>query len=129
MEEALLARIKADSAIAAIIGTKAYWNDRKDTDGLPCVVLTKVTPGRRYTHGGADDLFDCAVQMDCLGSLPRNVWALKRALIAAIEPAATVSGVSFGQSFLQAERDMPPTDLPDGRVYRVSLDFLIFYKE
>jgi len=130
MEEALHDRLIADAAVGPLIGDRAAWGERIEAESLPALVLNRVTAGRDYDHDGNDGLQTPIIQIDCLGSSYIAARALACKVIDAVEPAATEGGIEFGQSFLQADRDMDPVDLPGGeRAFRVSLDFLIFYKE
>lgn len=127
MEEALLARLRACTALTALIGSRSYWSERPQTSPLPAVVLYGISPGRDYTHAGADGLITPRVQFDCFGANTGAVVPIKRAIIAELEQT---SG-NFGVSFLAGERGPLTTSLPGvaDKVTLISLDFFIFYKE
>jgi hypothetical protein len=137
MEEALLARLVAAPAVLAILApggdtddATAAWGEIGQVQSAPALVLLRVTAGRDYSHDGAVPLGTPLVQIDCLGRSYGEARQLARAVIPAIEAAAEQGGVTFKQSFLEADRDMPPVDLPGGdKAFRVSLDFSIFVKE
>jgi hypothetical protein len=129
VEESLRARLLADTAVAALVGTRVTWIDRPQGATLPAVTLQIISPGRAYTHGGADGLADTRVQIDCWGASYASAKALARSVIPAVEPALTQGATKFSQSFLDASRDMPVEDLEGGvMVYRVSQDFIVWHQ-
>lgn len=132
MEEALVARLRADAGISALVGTvnsrpAVDWIERSET--LPCITLQDVTSGRNYAHDGAIDLESPTVQIDCWAESYGTAKLIARAVIAEMETAATVSGIVFDESFLAASRAMDPEDLGGGiKVFRQSLDFRVWFK-
>jgi len=128
MEEALVARLRAATAIAAIIGTRASWFERPRRGGLPCLVLTLVSLGREWTHGGPDGLDRPRVQFDCWAESDTAAMNLSRAVLAEMEQARTVSDWTFHEAALEAQRtDMD--DLDGGiKLFRVSLDLSFFHQ-
>lgn len=128
MEEALVARILAAAGVSALIGTRAYWNERPQNSALSAVVLQNISPGRNYHHGGADNLSTPRVQINCLGATYSAAKLLARAMIAALEPSATVSSIKFNQAFLDSEGDLPVQSLPSGKVFGIRQDFFIWWE-
>lgn len=126
MEEALVARLLADGALAAQVGTRIDWGVRQHGDALPALVLNIVFPGRRYDHAGWDELGAPRLQVDCYGMTYASAASLARLVTTELEGAASASGIEFGEAFVDAERDMPVTDLGGGiKVFRRELDFLL----
>jgi hypothetical protein len=129
VEESLRARLLANVALAALVGTRVSWIERPQGAALPAVTLQIISPGRAYTHGGANNLADTRVQIDCWGASYASAKAVARAVIPATESAGTQGATKFSQSFLDASRDMPVEDLEGGmKVYRVSHDFIIWHE-
>lgn len=134
MEEALVARLRATSAIStktATFGGRAAidWVSRPDRSGLPAVTLQGVDSGAIYSHGNQTDLENKRVQIDCWASTYGAARLLARAIITELETSETIGGIRFDTGFLVADRDMMAEDLDGGvRVYRVSLDFSLWYK-
>ena len=132
MEEALVARLRADATIAAQVATKnsrpsVDWIERPEA--LPAITLQDVSAGRNYTHDGANGLAAPVVQIDCWAGTYGEAKTLARAVIAEMETSATVSGVEFITSFLDASRGMNPEDLGGGiKVFRQSLDFTVWHR-
>lgn len=128
MEEALVARLLAASAISAIVGGRVNWGERPQKEGLPAITLSVISPGRNYTHGGADDLASPRVQIDCWARTYLSAKSLARAVRDTLEPPATQGAIKFSASFLDGERDLGPEDVGGGaKVFRISLDFIVWF--
>ena len=128
MEEALVARMLAAAAIQAIAGSRINWGFRVQGERLPAVTLFNVSPGRTYTYKGVAGLAGPRVQIDCWAADFATAKALARAVIATIEPPATVAGITFQGAFQADERGPVTEDLGGGRkVHRVSLDFFVWF--
>ncbi|WP_417723957.1 tail completion protein gp17 [Salipiger sp.] len=65
MEEELRAMLRAETAVAALVGARVYWGERPQGDPLPAVVLTVVDDREGSTLSGGDGLFLGMVQADC----------------------------------------------------------------
>lgn len=130
MEEDLVARLVADAGVSAVVGAKVSWFDRRRADALPVLVLTKVSPGREYTHAGADGLDGPRVQFDCLGRTDAEALALKRAVVACMEPSATVGDTLFHNAFLEGETWISQGEQDGGEaLFQLTLDFIFYYEE
>jgi hypothetical protein len=153
MEEALLARLRATTAVTALVGTNNSraaidWIERPEA--LPALTLQDITAGKIYAHGGAVGLANPVVQIDCWGRTYGEAKALARVVIAEMETTEKVfgpavdqslildfinqtytvdAGILFDESFLVASRAMEPDDLGGGlKVYRQSLDFSVWFQ-
>lgn len=130
MEEDLVARLVADAGVSALVGEAVSWFERNRDDALPALVLTKVSPGRDYTHGGADGLDGPRVQFDCLGRTGTEAVALKRAVVACMEQAATVGDTLFHIAFLEGENWIAQGEQDGGEaLFQLSLDFIFYHEE
>lgn len=129
MEIALLARLKANAGLQALISDRVDWVQRPPGDALPGVTLQVINLGRGYTHDGADALCNSAVQIDCWGSSYQQAKQVAQATISALEPAAVQGSTSFAESFLSISRDFPPEDIGGGaKVHRVSQEWSIWWQ-
>jgi hypothetical protein len=127
MEEALRARLLSSAEVAALVGARIAWIERPQGGGLPAVTLQLISTGRAYTYAGACAAANPRVQADCWGASHADAKTVARAMIAAVEERGEFGGVKFGPSFIEAERDMPPEDLPGGqKVFRVSIDIIVW---
>lgn len=111
MEVALRARLKADATVTGIAGTRIDWTTRPQKrpagePAFPVVLLTTIFDDRTQHMGGFDDFRETRVQIDCLAETRAEVIALREAVITAIAPAATQSGVTFlrAQQFSVVDR-------------------------
>lgn len=131
MEEALLARLRAETTITALVGTHNSraaidWLERPEV--LPALTLQDITAGKIYAHDGATGLANPVIQIDCWGNTYGAAKLLARAVITEMETAETISGIVFEESFLVASRAMNPEDLGNGtKVFRQSLDFNVWF--
>ena len=107
MEGALLARLMADAAVAALVGTRVYWEDRPQEDALPAITL-QVIPSKRVQHmTGFQRLQLTRVQMDVWAESYESKKAVAEAAIAAVTPRATVGGVRFDRAIIDRDGDLP----------------------
>lgn len=129
MEEALLARLQANVALAALVVTRVNWLERPPKDALPGVTLSIISSGRAYHHEGTDGLHGARVRVDSWGATYESAKRTAHATRDAIEPADIVAGIAFNRSFQIGERDLGPDDIPGGgKVFRVSQDFRVWWK-
>lgn len=128
MEEDLTARLLATPALSALVGNRITWGQRDQDKPLPALVLTNVSPGRTYLHGGADPTANPRIQFDCYGRTASEAKALSRALIGTLESPAVQGATAFSVALLDAERGPLIEDVGGGlKVHRYSLDFLIWF--
>lgn len=132
MEEALLARLRGATAIAAIVGDYVDWFDRaRGSD--QALRLTLVDPGEEWTHNGPDGLDDARVRIEAWARDKDTLMALKRAVRAEMRQPRDVGGWRFHEAELALERsdtDEDNTDDGDSDVlFRVTMDFEFFHEE
>lgn len=130
MEEQLIADLRGTTALAAKVavfnGRPAIdWVRRPDLAGLPAITLQRVSTDRLYTQDGPVELTGARVQFDCWAGTYGEARNAFRALLDKME-----SGGTGWKAFLDTERDADAEDLDGGqRVFRVSADFNIWYKD
>lgn len=137
MEESLVAYLMAYSGLTSLIGTspvRIYWTRAPqavaNVDPLRRYVTMQRISGNRDTHmQGVSGLVESRVQVDCYGL----TYAASKGVARAVE--ARISGLSFTQSgtvfqvcILDAERDGYEDDATPDKLYRTSLDFIIWHK-
>lgn len=89
--------------------------------------MLQVSPGKTYTHAGADPLTSPRVQFDCWGASLEAAGVIADAVIAAMEPPETVGSTRFVRSFVARRSDMPPLTLGDGTLaHCVSVDLFVW---
>ncbi len=130
MEEDLVTRLTGDTAIAALVGDAVSWFGRARGDALPALVLGKVSPGRDYTHDGADGLDGPRVQFDCMAATADGAYALSRAVLACMETPATVGDTTFHTAFLEGENWTDQGEQDGGEaLFVLALDFIFYHEE
>ncbi len=125
MEADLVARI---AAMGLAVGNRVSWVDRPKADALPAITLTRISPGRSYTHDGAIAQKDARVQADVWARSHVEAAQIEAALIAALEPAATVGSTKFGRAFLNGSPDLPTDMLGGVKVFRRAPDFQVWHE-
>ena len=122
--DAFRARLLANATINSASGGKIAWDDRT---GLPALVLTKVAPGREWTHAGPDALVNPRVQIDSYGSTRPQALALADAVQAEMErlDAVTAGGWVFTPpAFIENDLSRGAQDLPGGgKAYLITHDY------
>ncbi|WP_343347653.1 DUF3168 domain-containing protein [Sphingomicrobium sp. XHP0239] len=95
MEDALRTRLKADPAVAAIVGAGVYWDERPQATAYPAVVLETIFGQRDQHLKGFDGFHSTRVQVNCFSTTKKEAVSLREAVIAAIVPAAAEGGTEF----------------------------------
>lgn len=126
METQLRSRLLNASPVSAIVGTRVSWGIRPQGEAYPSIVLSLIADGRPQHMAGIIDMRETRVQIDCYGMTRAQVATLREAVISAIVPAATVSGVYFQRAFINTVRTMDAhTDT--GIVFRDMIDAQIWH--
>jgi hypothetical protein len=132
MEESLVSYLKAASGITALIGAnpvRIYWTLAPQNVAKPYVTLQRVSGNRDMHMMGPSGLVESRVQIDCYGLTYAASKGVARAVEARISGfKGTHSGTVFGGVFLDAERDGYEDDATPDKLFRTSLDFIIWHK-
>lgn len=136
MQEDLVSRLRADEALADLVGTEDEasrpmidWGTRPNDKSLPAIVVYKVSPGVEYDQENPTDLEGPRVQFSIIAKTYGETALVFRRLRALLETGATVGNTIFDKAFLIAERDLNPKDLPGGgREFLLSADFTIWHR-
>lgn len=105
MEEALRAVLVGDTALAALVDTRIVWNKIPQGSENPCVWLYRITGAPGYTMEGADGLYASLVQINVRATSVASMWAVARAIEAALSGYAGTEGdIEFQGIFLRSER-------------------------
>jgi hypothetical protein len=135
MEESLTALLLAYSPLTSLVGTnptRVYWMRAPQNVAEPFVVLQVISSVPDVSHQGPSGLIPARVQADCYSDSYTSAKAVARAVTARLSgyrgtptPPGTVT---FDGVFKDAERDeYEPDDSPD-KLFRVSMDFIIWHK-
>jgi hypothetical protein len=121
IEGALLQRIKAFGDVADIAGDRVFPVLLPERVRFPAVTYQRITTVRDYTTTGPVALDRVRMQYDVWAMTYPECKALQRAIVAAIEGAGDgdpIDSVRLDTAFDGYESE--------ARVYRVSLDFIVF---
>ncbi len=131
MEEALVAVLLADAALAAIVGPRITWQVRPQGDALPAIVLQRVSGARDYAMEGPTGLVQSRVQMDCWSVTYASALAVARALRNLLSGLRTEAGGTELQGcFIDLERHSFEKDGEAAQAFhRVMIDFQIWHSE
>lgn len=125
-ESAVVLRLMADSAVAAIAGQNIEWDDRAPDAPLPAIMLQTITDVRPQTHDGFDDFRGTRVQVNCLARSKNQAIELREAAIAALVPPASIGGVTFLRSFVDGGGS-DAEQITNGRICRERTDLIIWH--
>src|SRR3546814_1166510 len=125
MEEALTARL---IAAATIFGDAIHWGIAPQGTPLPYLVLTIITPGREYTHDGADATGNPRTQFSAYGRTAAEALAGQEAVRDLIEQPGIVGAVKFTPAIQASERGPIDEDLGGGRkAKRYDWDYFVWF--
>lgn len=135
MEETLIALLLAHAPLTALVGTnptRVYWMRAPQNTAKPYVVLQVISSVPDVGHQGPTGLIPARVQADCYSDSYTSAKAVARAVtgrLSGYKGTPTPPGTTvFDGVFKDAERDeYEPEDSPD-KLFRVSMDFIIWHK-
>jgi hypothetical protein len=130
MEQAIIARLLADSGVATIAGTRVFPGSRPQASALPAVVFNVVSGAPVYTDDGEAGIAENRVQIDCWGetytAAKQLAGAVKESLSAFV---GEVAGVTFQNVLLITERDRRESgsNAPE-YLFRTMLEFTVWHE-
>src|SRR5690625_3309816 len=136
MEEAVIARLLADVAVAAIAGDRVYPGRVPQGEDRPAVVFQVINSMPHYADEGEIRFVESRVQLDCWASTYGDSMQLARAVKASLSPVGrtpgsavlTAPGIEFQFIELNGERDLPESGSNNAEYFfRVSLDFTFWH--
>ena len=127
LQTALVRRLIATPAVAALAGTKINWGKVPQGTAKPYVELVVVSDPRPQHLKGYNGSRGTRVQADCYAETYGAADKLAKAIIAALaEPASTADG-RFGRTHAEGPRDLGE-DTAAGFVHRASVDLLVRHR-
>ena len=136
MEIAVIQRLLADAAVAAIAGDRVFPGRLPQGIALPGVVLQTINSMPHYADEGEIRYVESRVQLDCWASTYGASKQLARAVKASLSPVDLApgapvfvgAGVEFQFIELNGERDLPESGSNNAEYFfRVSLDFTLWH--
>lgn len=126
MEDALRTLIKANTAIAALVGSRIYWGVIPQGSALPAIALHKIS-GDEWMHmSGPNGVFQARVQVDAYAITYKEVTAISRALNAALN-CYRGGGFRFIEQLNDSARMEGGSNEAD-RPFRASIDFNVTWR-
>ena len=136
MEEAVIQRLLADAAVAAIAGDRVFPGRLPQGIAMPGVVLQTINSMPHYADEGEIRYVESRVQLDCWAQTYGASKQLSRAVIDSLSPVDLApgapvfvgAGVEFQFIELNGERDLPESGSNNAEYFfRVSLDFTFWH--
>lgn len=130
MEEALIAYLQADTALTALLAGNIFWMQKPQRTTTPVMILTRISGTRDMQMTGPSGLVESRVQFDCDGLIYSTCKNIARALRDRLSGFKGTQGTMvFHGCFLEAERDSFEDATTTDKIFRTSLDFMIWHKE
>lgn len=129
MEEALVVYLLAGASLSALVAARAYWMHAPQLALKPYVILNRISGVRDYHLTAASGLVESRVQMDVYGLTYVSAKLVARAIESRLSGVQTSQGaVRFSGCFLSNERDGYEDDATPDKLFRTSLDFMIWHQ-
>lgn len=127
LEQSLRDYILADTAVAAIVGTRMYPLVIPQSGKQPCLVYAKQGRERQQLFCGEDGLKRTTVVIDCYAKIYDDAVGLANAVSAALRDFSGAMGATrVPRIFLDAEIDL--SDMEPG-LYRQSQTWIVWHRE
>jgi len=128
--EGLVAELRADSALMAIISSSGIWQEfAPPRERLPYLTYRRVSTGSTLTLDGPETLRRISFQIDCYADTIAEVESMKARVRSVLDGARDTLGTESIQiCFMEAEHDLSDIE-GDNAIRRVSLSFTIIAHE
>ena len=124
---ALYARLTADAAVSAVVGTRVYWVNRPQDSALPAIRLQTVSDPREQHLKDYTGARQTRVQADCFAATYGAARQLAEKVVTALANPGTHGGVVFGRIKAEGPRDLGE-DTAAGFIHRASIDLLVEHR-
>lgn len=130
MEEALILLLLANAALTSKVGAdQITWVRAAQNSPRPYVVLQTISSVPDVTHSGPSGLVPARIQVDCYGDTYAATKTVARAVTGALNGfRGTKGSIAFDGIFKDAERDGFEDEASPSKLYRVSMDFIVWHK-
>lgn len=130
IEEALVAHLASDAAVAASVSDRIYPAVLPQKPGYPAIVYHRVSGPREHSQDGPSGLAHARFQLDCIDGTFRGARELGAAVRLALDGFSGTmgggDGVPVGAVFIEDEDGDYDDTL---RLYRWRLDAVISHEE
>jgi hypothetical protein len=130
MEEAIIAKLLATSAVASLADARVYPGSRPQGSALPAVVFNRIDGAPLYADDGEAGIAQARVQIDCWAESYSDAKGLARAVNAGHSAfAGEAGGTQFLSIFTDAERDLREAGSNAAEYpFRTSIDFIVWHR-
>jgi len=129
MEEALLQYLRAYAPLTALIAARTYWIVLPQGYGNPYLLLTRISGLRDTTFEGASGFSQSRVQCDAYAQAYLTAKEIARTVEERLSGKTfTYQGINFAGCFLDSERDTFENEATPVKLFRTSIDFLIWHR-
>lgn len=126
MEADLRTLLLADTGVAGASGGRVTWGERPQGSALPALVLHIIGSVPGYTLEGDGHQRESRVQADCYAPTFLDARTLATAVSGCLSGYSGIVGTTRFQGIFQdSEQDLSEDAAAGGRVFRMSLDFII----
>ena len=130
IEQAILTRLLADSAISTLVGTRIYYVRADQAVAKPYIVFSKISAIRVSSHDGGSGLANPRFQFSCFGETYKSVTDIAVAIQDSLEGftgvMGGVGGVNVNGCYYEDETDFYEED---SKLYHRALDFKLWHDE
>lgn len=129
LNKGLVKELRDDSAVAALVSGRVWWEFAKQADDLPYITCRRVTMQSGLLLEGVDTLRRIWYQVDCYANGLSEVDELKTAVRGLLDGnSGTLGDVKIEFCYLDNENDLSELE-GDSAVRRVSLQFIVMAHE
>ena len=132
MEEAVIARLKQDAGVAALISgpNRISWFERIEGAALPALTLLAVSTDDGWSHDGPTGLDRARLRIDCWADTRTAAKALARAVRPVMEAGGDQDGIRLHPARRVSERDFDEGEQDGGdALFRVSQEYQLYHEE
>ena len=134
IEQGLVAELLADTATAAIVGTRVHPGSIPQGGKLPAIVYNRVSSLRENDLDGPADFVQVRMRVDCWENTYAGVKTLAAAVRAALNGVGLASPKTLGAEpvqfvYLDSDGDNDPPPAGDEQDRRVTQDWIIIHLE
>lgn len=126
IEETIYSLITGDAAFAAVAADRLFPVILPKIPTLPAVTYQRITTRRSYATAGPIDLNRIRIQFDCWAATYPQAKDLQHILLTILEDPSRVTGTAIQSIQLDTASD---GYADDARLYRVSMDFIVYATE
>ena len=126
-ESALVSMLRANGAVAAVVGARVWPNSRPQGNAYPAITVTRISGAPEYADDGEVGLLPSRIQISCWGLTYSDAKELAVLVTAALSSGHDVvqDGVTFIHILLDNEQDLHEFGANNAEFpHQIVLDFL-----